>query len=98
MYMKKYSSNGNKRSVHQITRTNLLFSGDVFLEVVDGVESAGLLPTGAADPEPGAVEVPEGAGAHVGGEPGRVEVPRWVGVLHHVAVKARETLRERTTS
>ena len=67
----------------------------MFLEVVDGVEPGGLLPPGAADPEPGAVEVPEGARAHVGGEPGWVEVPRRVGVLHHVAVEAGEALRER---
>lgn len=73
--------------------THLVCSGYVLIEVRDGVKSSGSLVGGAADSQPGSVEVPQGSGAEVRGEPGHVQVEGRDGMLDYIAVKAREALR-----
>ena len=40
------------------------------------------------------MEVPQGAGAWLGGEPRRVQLQGWCGMLHNIAVKAAQALRD----
>ena len=72
--------------------THFLFLSDVLGEVAQREVLSGVS-LSAAEPQLGPVEVPEGVCAPVGGEPWPVQLQGRDGVLHHLALEAREPLR-----